>query len=74
MGKKSAPSPPAPVVPEAAPIPEAVDRKELDRKTQEAREKAVRASTSTKDGKSAPQASLLAEREFWEEQESLLKR
>lgn len=71
MGKKSTP---APFVPVADPIPEAVDRKDLDKKTQESREKAIRAITSTKDGKAAPQASLLAEREFWKEKESLLKR
>jgi hypothetical protein len=70
MGKKSAPAPIIPPAYTAPPVPEAVDRKDLDKQTQEAREKAIAASTSTKDGSAAPQASLLSERKFWEEQES----
>lgn len=65
MGKKSAP---APVVPYAAPPPEAVDRSELDRET--LRASRMRAGkVSTKGGQEDPQATLLAEREFWSERE-----
>jgi len=70
MGKKSAPQP---FMPPAPPVPPPVDRKELDKKTTEDIDKAKRAKVSTKDGKDAPQASLLAEREFWKKKESLLK-
>jgi len=71
MGKKSAPQP---FIKPMEDIPEQVDREELDKKTTEDIEKAKRAKASTKDGKAAPQASLLSERKFWEEKESLLKR
>ena len=65
MGKKSGP---APVVPYAAPPPEAIDRSELDKET--LRASRMRAGeVSTKEGKKDPQASLLAEREFWSERE-----
>lgn len=71
MGKKS---PPAPIIPPAAPVADAVDRKELDKSTAEDIQRAKVARVSTKDGKGAPQASLLAERAMWDEKEkSLLK-
>jgi hypothetical protein len=70
MGKKSAPQP---FIQPITAIPDAVDREELDKKTIEDIDKAKRARVSTKDGKDAPQASLLAEREFWKKKESLLK-
>ena len=71
MGKKSAPQP---FIQPMTSVPDAVDRTELDEKTTQDIEKTKRAKASTKDGKTAPQASLLAERKFWEEKESLLKR
>ena len=71
MGKKSAPQP---FIQPMASVPDQVDREELDKETTKDIEKAKRAKVSTKSGKDAPQASLLAERKFWEEKESLLKK
>jgi len=71
MGKKS---PPQPIIPPAAPIVEkAVVRKDLDKETREALGKATEARTSTVKGKASPQASLLAERGFWDEKEKKAK-
>jgi hypothetical protein len=70
MGKKSAP---APFIQPAEETTEAVDRKELDRITRRKIESAKKASASVKDGEKAPQASLLAERDYWDKKESLLK-
>jgi hypothetical protein len=70
MGKKSAPQP---FIQPMTSVPDAVDREELDKKTTEDIDKAKIAKASTKDGVAAPQASLLAEREFWKKKESLLK-
>jgi len=70
MGKKSAPQP---FIQPMTSVPDQVYRKELYKKTTEDIDKAKRAKVSTKDGKDAPQASLLAEREFWKKKESLLK-
>jgi len=70
MGKKS---PPQPFLQPISSVPDSVDRKDLDNKSKkEVRETDTR-KTSTKDGKAAPQASLLAERDFWKKKESLLK-
>jgi len=55
MGKKS---PPAPIIPPASKVADAVDRKELDKSTAEDIQRAVVAKTSTVKGKSAPQASV----------------
>jgi hypothetical protein len=71
MGKKSAPQP---FIQPTTSIPDQVDRKELDKETTAAVEKAKVARASTKDGAAAPQASLLAERDFWKKKESLLKK
>ena len=72
MGKKSSPQPF--IQPISDVVPDAVDRAELDKDNITAIEKARVAKASTKDGKNAPQASLLAERDFWDKKESLLKR
>lgn len=71
MGKKSAPQP---YIKPVQDVPDQVDRTELDKQTTEDIQRAKVAKVSTKAGKDAPQASLLAERKFWEEKESLLKR
>jgi len=71
MGKKSAP---APFIQPITSVPDIVDRTELDKKNIEDVAKARVAKASTKDGENAPQASLLAERDFWKKKESLLKR
>jgi hypothetical protein len=70
MGKKSAPQP---FIQPTTSVPDAVDREELDKETNIAIEKAKRSKASTKGGVAAPQASLLAERDFWKKKESLLK-
>lgn len=71
MGKKSAPQP---FIQPITSVPDAVDRTELDKETTADIEKAEVARTSTKDGVASPQASLLAERDFWKKKESLLKK
>jgi len=70
MGKKS---PPAPIIPPASKVVDAVDRKELDKSTAEDIQRAKVAKTSTVKGKPAPQASLLAERAMWDEKEKKAK-
>jgi hypothetical protein len=70
MGKKS---PPQPFIAPMSSVPDQVDRTELNKATAEDIDKAKRAKVSTKNGADAPQASLLAEREYWNKKESLLK-
>ena len=70
MGKKS---PPQPIIPPATAPLAMVKRSELDKTTAEDIDKAKVAKVSTRSGAKAPQASLLAEREYWKKKESLLK-
>jgi len=70
MGKKT---PPQPFIQPMTSVPDQVDRTELNIATAEDIDKAKVAKVSTRSGAKAPQASLLAEREYWKKKESLLK-
>lgn len=70
MGKKSAPQP---FIQPTAIAPDIVDREDLDRRSTKRIEMAKKSRSSVIDGVESPQASLLAERDYWDKKESLLK-
>jgi hypothetical protein len=69
MGIKKAPEP---TIPEAQAPPPIINRADLDAKTKTDIQKSVVARTSTVEGESSPQVSLLKEKEFWEKKKKSL--